>query len=146
MSKSEVVFNQGNMMIVNTDTTKIFVWNNRYDKALMNNATYDPITVPEGTVLGRISATGKVKPLTSGASDGSQFPVGIAGPGNTVIDDGTDGTIYFCVDGDVVEGKVLLQGSDTLNTVVSGIQIRDRLKAQGIKLVSAEQQTHTDNQ
>jgi hypothetical protein len=33
--------------------------------------------VESGTVMGRVTATGKIKPHTAGASDGSQTPVGL---------------------------------------------------------------------
>lgn len=136
-----------NPLISNYDTSKTFIWNLRTDKANYTNSTYDDVTLLKGTLLGRISATGLVVPLTSGASDGSQFPLGILLEDTTVAGSDTV-TLTFAVEGDVVEDKILLQGSDTLNTVISGRRIRDRIGADtvGIKIVASTEMTNYDNQ
>ena len=97
--------------------------------------------------MGRISASGLIIPLTSGASDGSQFPLGVLLE-DTTIEGGDTQELTIAVAGDVVESKIKLQGSDTLNTVISGRRIRDRIGADtvGIKLVGADQMTGLDNQ
>lgn len=148
MSTQETTLQNGNQLNVNTDSTKIFVWNNRYDSAeSTTNSGYDDITWPAGTLLGKVSATGLVKPLASAASDGSQYPIGILKE-DAVIPAGDSLVLTYCVSGDVVESKVDLAGSDTMDTVISGRSIRDRIGADtvGIKLVGEDQLTGTDNE
>ena len=136
-----------NPLITNFDTSKTFVWNVRTATANYTNSTYDDVTLQQGTLMGRISASGLIVPLTSGASDGSQFPLGVLLE-DTTIEAGDTQELTIAVAGDVVESKILLQGSDTLNTVISGRRIRDRIGADtvGIKLVGADQMTGLDNQ
>jgi hypothetical protein len=148
MSTQEVTLNNGNQLNVNTDSTKIFVWNNRYSTGTSTtNSTYDDVTIPAGTLLGRVSATQIVKPLVSSASDGSQFPVGILKE-DSIIPAGDSTVLTFCDEGDVVEAKVVLASGDTMATVISGRSIRDRIGADtvGIKLVGQDQLTGTDNE
>lgn len=143
-----VVLNNGNQAIINYDLGKIFVWNNRYDSGTSEeNETYDDITHPAGTLLGRVSATGEIKPLASGASDGSQYPVGVLAQ-ETVVPAGDTATMVYCVSGDVVESKVILDGSDEMDTVISGRTIKDRIGADtvGIKLVASTELAGTDNE
>jgi len=136
-----------NPLITNFDTSKTFVWNVRTATANYTNSTYDDVTLQQGTLMGRISSSGLSVPLTSGASDGSQFPLGVLLE-DTTIEAGDTQELTIAVAGDVVESKILLQGSDTLNTVISGRRIRDRIGADtvGIKLVGADQMTGLDNQ
>jgi hypothetical protein len=147
MSSNSQVLNTGQQTITNYETSKTFVFGNRYDKADYTNGTGAPVTVVLGTLLGRISATQKVIPLASAASDGSQFPVGIATE-DTVIAAGATVKLSYCVEGDVAEEKVVLNGSDTLSTVISGRSIRDRIASDtvGIRLVKSTELTAYDNQ
>lgn len=147
MSSNSIVLNTGQQAIVNFDVSKIFVWNNRYEKADYTNSGYDDVVLAAGTLMGRVSATQEIIPLASGASDGSQYPVGVLAQDITV-EGGATVSLYICVAGDVVEDKVILDGSDTLSTVISGRSIRDRIAADtvGIKLVPSTELTGYDNQ
>lgn len=146
MSSQSTPVNTNSQMTVNTDVSKIFLWNNRYDKAQYTNGSGAEVTLLAGTVLGRIHASGKVTPLTSAAADGSNLPVGILAHDVTVAN-GATVDLTYCVAGDVAEEKVLLQGADTLETVVTARRLRDRIAADtmGIKLVSATEMTSFDN-
>lgn len=137
MSSQTIELNTGQQAIIHTNTSKIFVGRNRYEKANYTNSTYDPIELVVGTLMGRVSASGLIKPLASGASDGSQFPVGVLAETKTV-DDGATEELYFCVEGDVVADQLIFNGSDTLETVVSSRRLRDRIGADtvGIKLIT----------
>lgn len=147
MSTIDTVLNTGQQAITNVDTSKIFIWNNRFENGQFTNATGSPITLLAGTLLGRIAATLKVAPLTSGATDGSQFPVGVLNETHT-IEAGDTVTLAYCVAGDVAKEMVILQGSDTLSTVVSLKTIGDRVGSDtvGIKLVATDELTGFDNQ
>lgn len=145
----EITVNTNNQAFINTDTTKTFVWNNRYQQGLGNitNSTYDDVTYLEGTVLGRIASSQKLVPMKSGASDGSQFPVGILKDNITVAAGATyTSAIWFCHQGDVDVNKIKLQGSDTLATVVSLKSIRDRIASDaGINLVGGTSLVNFDH-
>lgn len=147
MSTQSVSNTGSNQLFVNNDTRKIFIGGNRTQiEVNINNDVYDPVTIPAGTVMGRVTASKKCIPLASGASDGSQIPVGILL--NTVtIDAGDEISASLVVEGDVWEGGVVLQGSDTLDTIISGRTIRDRIQADtvGIKLVPATDNMEFDN-
>ena len=147
MSTQITALNNGQQMTVNTDTSKIFLWNNRYEKALYNNSAYTEVTLSAGTLMGRVSATGWIKPLASGASDGSQFPVGVLANDVTVPGGGLV-TLAMCVAGDVAEEQIILQGSDTMETTISSRRLRDRIGADtvGIKLVTRTDNSGYDNQ
>lgn len=146
-----VVNNTNNQAQINTDTSKIFVFNNRYENSTYDktNSTYDDIVIPAGTLMGRIASTQKVIPLASGASDGSQFPIGVLAEDITVpASSSVSKSVSICVAGDVVQTKIELDGSDTLATVISDRSIFDRIQADtvGIKLVSTAEMTDYDNQ
>ena len=147
MSSNTIALNNGQQAIVNFDTSKIFVWGNRYEKASYNNSTYDTVELAAGTLMGRIATTQKIVPLASGASDGSQHVVGILAQ-DASVEEGDTVDLYICVAGDVVESKVVLDGSDTMSTVISGRSIRDKIAgdAVGLKLVGGDELTAYDNQ
>lgn len=147
MSSVNQVLNTGQQAITNYETSKMFVFGNRFASADYTNSGGSPVTIAEGTLLGRISATQKLLPLASAASDGSQFPVGIAKE-DTIVAAGATVKITFCIEGDVDESKVILSGADTLNTVISGRSIRDRIGSDtvGIRLVQSTEMTAYDNQ
>jgi hypothetical protein len=146
MSSSNTVDQTSNSMITDYSTLKIFIWNNRSILANFTNDTYDPITLQAGTLMGRIASTGEVVPLTSGASDGSQLPLGIL-MNNITVEDGDTVELTLCVSGDVNENGVIFQGSDDFDTVVSGKTLRDRIGSDtvGIKLVPSTELTKNDN-
>jgi hypothetical protein len=147
MSSNTIVLNNGQQAIINFDLAKMFVWNNRYEKADYTNSTYDPVTLAAGTVMGRIAATQEIVPLDPEAVDGSQFPVGILAQDITV-DEGETVSLYICVAGDVVENGLTLPEGSTMNTVISSRSIRDRIASDtvGIKLVPSTDLTGYDNE
>ena len=133
-----------NQLFINTDTSKIFVWNNRTEKFQFNNATYADINYAAGTLMGRVSATGLIVPLTFDAVNGSQFPIGILYQDTTIVA-GTTVDLTLCVEGDVVSEKVVLQSGTTLNSVISGRRLFDRIGADtvGIKLIQGSTELTT---
>lgn len=147
MSKQTVKLNTGQQAIIDTDVSKIFVWNNRFDNFDFNNGGYDDVTLESGTLMGRISATGKIKGLRSDNADGSELPIGILNQ-TRVIAAGKTVNVSICVAGDVVADKLVFEKTgDTLDTVVSGKRLRDRIGSDtvGIKLVGGTELTKTDN-
>lgn len=138
----------GNQAINNYNLSKIFVFNNRFQTGSLNNSEYDPMTIPAGTVMGRIAGSNTLFPFYSRATDGSQYPIGILAA-DMVIVDGTTVNVPICVAGDVVKDKIVFfNPSDTLTTVVSGRTVYDRLGSDsvGIKIVDNNENTYLDNQ
>lgn len=135
-----------NQAFFNTDTSKIFVWGNRTQAFNYNNATYADVSIPAGTLMGRISATGLIVPLTYNASDGSQYPIGILFEDST-IEAGDTQSLALCVEGDVVKNKVVLQAGTTFDSVISDRRLYDRIGSDtvGIKLVDSTELTTYDN-
>lgn len=144
MPSQDVNLNNGQQAIIHTDSAKTFLWNRRSQVGDINNPSYSDLVVPEGTVMGRVSATGRLKVLASGSSDGSQLPIGIMIGGKT-IQYGETLEVAICDDGDVNENNIILQGSDTLDTVVSSRTLRDWLKLVGVKCVTTNEMTAEDN-
>jgi len=155
MSQNSIVFRGQNQLFVNTDLTKLFVFNNDFysdnNTFYYNNSGSTDVTVPAGTVLGRVTATGFLVPWTHGATDGSQRPVGILMNDVYIV----YGETYqqgqpYCIRGQVAEQLLGLQGSDTLDTVVTdgytaGTRVRDLITGLGIKLIYSDQNTMPDN-
>lgn len=148
MSTANEVSKTGNYLHTNYDVSKIFVWNNRYENGTFLNAGGAAASFAPGTVLGRIATSGKIVPLTSAATDGSQIPVGILLTEIVSLAAAGEKTINFCIAGDVVESKLIFDGSDTVETIVDDRRLKDRIAADtmGIKLVDSFELTGFDNQ
>ncbi len=146
MSNQRIVSNNGRQATILNTNDQVFLWNRRSQKGLIDNAAGIVVEYQEGLVLGRIASTGKLVPCASGASDGSQFPVGILIGGVALAASTTSNVVYFCDDGDVAEEKLyFLNPSTTLNTVVSDRTMRDHLKLMGVKCIAATDLTGYDN-
>jgi hypothetical protein len=150
MSSQSVVLNTGNQAIINTDVSKIFLRDNRYQKGNnLNNSGYDPLNLVAGTLMGRVTATGNLTYFNAAASDGSQAPVGILAD-DVAIDSGDTEEVTIVDFGDVAADKVVFvvtgQGLETAVTIGVSRRVKDHLQAQGIKLIVTREQTHTDNQ
>lgn len=147
MSTSTTVNQTDSQLHVDYDVAKIFLGCNRYDTGTYTNSTGAAVTLEAGTLMGRVSATGKLLPLASAATDDSNIPVGILSHSVTVADTASK-ELTFAVEGNVAEEKVIFDGTDDLDTVVSGRTLRDRIGGDtvGIKLVSTTENTAYDNQ
>lgn len=148
MSEFDEVLNNGQQSINNYDTSKIFIWRNRFKTVNYVNGTPGEITLLPGTVMGRVNATGKVDALQSSAADGSQYPLGILAQTVTLAA-GANADVSICDEGDVDEDKVVfIDDYDTLDTIVDGRLIRDRINSDtvGVRLVSSTELTGYDNQ
>lgn len=137
---------QSNFITADRDLNKIFVEGNDYQNAVFNNDTGAEVELVGGEVLARNPANGKVLWVDSAKIDGSQFPIAVNKTCATVAN-GADANILMCVLGKVEESKLVFQGSDDLDTVISNKTMRDRLQGEsvGIFLVLGEDQTKFDN-
>lgn len=150
MSSQTVRNATSNFLTVDTNRAKVFIGNNKLEVATLINATAGELTYPIGTVLGRVADglanNGKVVPMASAATDGSQYPVGVLAE-EVTLGAGAEISINMCTDGDVDIAAIILDGTDTLDTPVESKLIRDRIKSDtmGINLVTVNELTFTDN-
>jgi hypothetical protein len=139
---------QGAYLYVDYDLSKLFLWDNRYENGTINNSTYADVTYNPGTVLGRVASTGYLVPFSASASDGSQYVVGVLNDG-LVVAAGERAYVSYCVSGDVAVDQLILSGSDTLATLVTGRSrnVKDCIAADavGLHLVMSEGLTFPDN-
>lgn len=148
MSEQTTSLNNGQQAIVQTDVSKIFVWDNRYENGDVNNSGYVDLVLKAGTVMGRVTATDRLKSLESDAVDGSEVPVGILNKDHTIAA-GVTQQVAICVAGDVVEGKlVFTKVGDTLETIINSRRLKDSIGAEtvGVKLVDSTEITGADNE
>lgn len=147
MSTTTNKVDTSNQRYQNYDTSFIFLRDNKYEQGEYNNGSYDEVVLQAGTVMGRNSTTGKILPLQSDATDGSQFPIGVLAQNKTVAA-GADATLTYCLGGEVAQGKlVFTKSGDDLETVVSDRQLRDRIASDnaGIVLIESTELTGNDN-
>lgn len=146
MNSSEVVLQTRNQLYTDYDFSKVFIGKNTFENMTLANDSGGDLTYPIGKVLGRIAVGGKVQPLVAAATDGSQFPVGVLATTITILD-GEEATVSVCVSGEVDSSLLVFNGAETLSTVVSSKQLRDRIASDtlGIKLITATEMTAVDN-
>ena len=148
MSTAEVKVQTSNQLFVDYDYSKIFIFNNDYIKGdLLNNTGAERDFMP-GTLLGRISATGKLVELDPTVADGSQFPVGILKTCVLALDDAAEASVNACNGGEVAEEMLILKAGVTLDDIVNGgVRLRDMIASAnlGIKLVKGVELTKADN-
>ncbi len=143
----EVVNASRSQLQGNYDYQKIFIGGNEYITGSYTNGTGAVVELMAGMLFGRIAATNKVEILKSAATDGSQFPLGILGETLSVADAATV-TVTIAISGDINLRTLILDGTDTLATVISDRTIEDRIAAdtKGIRLVATVENTAFDNQ
>lgn len=143
----------GGMLITNFDFSRIFVWDNRYITATYTDSGSGS-TLVAGTIMGRVSATGKVKPCVSTATDGSQIPRFVLA-NNYTVTAAADETVTLCFYGGVATNTLTFGGSP-LDTVTTTIKLNDGttvigiyqdvLAANGIFMEGGIENTYFDNQ
>ena len=135
-----------NMLTADTIRQATFVGDNQFEKGTLLNATAGELTYEIGTLLGRVATTNRLVPCASGATDGSQYPVGVLAQEVTLAASGT-ASVMFCVGGQVNTSAIIFDGTDALTTVVSAKTLGDRIKSDtlGVVLVTVTEGTFTDN-
>lgn len=146
LNTGTAVKTNSNARTINYTATSVFIFGNDYHSGEYANSSGASVTITLGDVLGKIGTSGNIVPLNTGATDGSQLPIGIAAETITVADGGSS-DITYCISGEVNEGAVNVAGSSTLDTVVSNRRIRDRLQSDtlGIQLITSTDLTDHDN-
>lgn len=133
-----------NQLTIDTNRKQVFAGSNFFETGETITASDADIEIAEGQVLGR--AAGKLNVLKSGATDGSELPVGVSASAYTILD-GESKEITMCIEGKVHADLLVFDGTDTLDTVVDERTLRDRLKADtaGIIPVVSTENTIYDN-
>jgi len=141
------VLSTNNQSITNYNSDFIFLRDNKYSQGDYTNDTYVDETLAAGTLMGRVTATGVLVVLKSASSDGSQIPVGILTRATDVAA-GETVTVNICDGGEVAQELVVLDGTDTLETIIDSRRLKDRIGADtvGIVLVLGTELSEFDNQ
>ena len=144
-NKATVVSQTRNQLFVNYDLTTVFIWNNKYEIGSHTNVTGVEEILPLGTVLGK-TAAGVLQVLKSASADGSEIPVGILAE-NVTVAIGETLNLNYCIGGEVAAGELVLDGADTLSTIIDGKSIADRLQSDtlGIQVKVSTDLTAHDN-
>lgn len=146
MSTITEVTRTGNQMNTSYDVSKVALGNNEFITA--DYTSTDAIDIAEGTVFGRIHATGKIAILDKDASNGSATPVGVFynGIGGTKsVGAATTVSLTLINKGKVNASKLAFAAGTTINSVVSSRQLRDHLNDIGLVLESSTQLSGLDN-
>lgn len=128
--------------------SNLLIYGNSFLKGDYANISGALETVAVGQLLGRVATTQKLVVCKSGASDGSQYPVAIAVQELTDIAiAGTVDNIAPCNGGKINVNEIVLDGSDTLATVVGTKSMRDHLisNSKDLELIDILENTDYDN-
>ena len=137
-----------NQLITNYDLSKFLLGFNSFIAPNVTASGADVVLV-QGELMGRIAATTLLTPCVATATDGSAIPVGLAIVDQTIADGDTD-AVNLVNKGKVDEGKIVLDGVETLDTLIGPANnqrsYRDYLNDLGIELELADELTAIDNQ
>lgn len=128
-----------NIEITNNAVSGVILWEPVFDDAIALDAA--SITYPAGTLLGRITASGKLTKYTTAASDGSETPVAIAHQ-EVELAAGVDLPTRVLVGGQVRRGKLLADDPARVITIAEADALRDY----GITSLTTSQNSELDNQ
>lgn len=129
-----------NLVITENSTQSLTMFNPKF-RAFTLTATA-AITLPAGTVLGRITANDKLIQYASGASDGSETPVAVL-PEEAVFTAAGDRGVNAIIGGELIESLVSVYNGGT-PAAPSESEV-ETLRGFGILLVKSTQQTEQDN-
>jgi hypothetical protein len=131
---------EANTLITSYDLSKIFFGER---KTIVEEMTADADIKP-GTVLDRVTATGALSTFNSATGDNNKKPVGIL---MSSIDNGETANVTILIAGDVASDKLILGGTDTLETVVSGSKVKDLIRKEtlGVNPIAVTELSSEDN-
>lgn len=119
-----------------TSTVELFDTTTQRDTLTATGA----VTYKAGTLLGRITASGKLAAYTSGAADGSQVPIAVLGV-ETVFSGAGDKSINPIIDGKVRKRKLIAHGVGAVTVAEA-----DALRNYGIIPIDTVELTKQDNE
>lgn len=147
MSTITEVTNTGNNLVVNYNTSKLALGNNVFETGEYTST--DAITITEGTVFGRIAATGKLAILAYDAADGSKYPVGVfynGTGGSKAVGAATTVEITLITKGIVDASKISFAAGTTTASLVDNQRLGDLLSGRGLVLQTVTELSAVDNQ
>lgn len=144
---AENVLSTQNQAITNYDYSKLFRTNFKTVELTYTNGTGSEIVLTPGMLFGQVSADLKGAILKSASIDGSQIPFGILVTEATVANAASK-TIQVAVTGMVDAALLILDGTDTLDTIIDGRTIAAKIPAdtEGITLENFTQLVNLENQ
>lgn len=148
MSKITEIEKTSSKLHNDIDISKIFIFDNKFEKSTFKNITGVLLALKAGMLLGRVAVGGKLLVMKSNAVDGSEIPVGVLAQ-DIDIADTAEADVIYCVGGEVAEQKLIFNKvGDDLDTVVDARNYRDRIKGDtaGIILRATDELTDFDNQ
>lgn len=154
MSEVTNVLLTGSQSITNYDLTKIFIGGNRFKQGSLKNTTGAELTLKAGRLLAKQSAiavdtanvVGYLSPHLSTNVE-ANVAVGILAQDLTLAIGATATNVNYCIAGDYDAAALVLGGSDTLATLISGKAIREQIIAETQLIgVTVDQLSATDNQ
>lgn len=142
--------NTSNQVTADYDYEKLLLGDNIVKLVTFVNDTGAELSISEGLVLGRITDAGannlKIKAFDSTNTDGSQNILGVLMNDYTLAI-AEEFSVGVIVSGKVNSNKVSLSGTDTLDTIVSGKTIGDRIMSDtlGVNMVESTDLAFYDN-
>ena len=146
-------------LITNRDTSKIFLFDNKYVKRTFKNISGGALTLNGGEVIGAIRTggdAGNYYLCGHTATDGTQIPFGVNKSATAELADDETIEITICVAGDVAASKLTFAGATTLASLSDSVvgddtdirSIQDRLMSDtlGIYLQTTDELTGYDNE
>lgn len=127
------------MDITNVNQGGIVIGDAEYDAALLTHAGAG--TIAAGTILGRITASGKFVVYASGASDGSEIPVAVLTIDSVATGAG-DLAIRPLIGGRVKTSKIIDPNTSTVPTKA----VQDAIRSYGIVCIDTDEINIQDNQ
>ena len=113
----------GGIQTTQTNQQQFLLFGCKFASGTYNNSTGSTITIAQGTVVGRINATGLIGLMASTNTDGSQVPIGVTANAYTVAN-GANQVISYVVSGQINQGTAaapgitFANGTDTLDTII----------------------------
>ena len=122
--------------IKTTEYGALFVYNCKTIPAVYKNVSGAAETAKMGQLMGVIAATGKWTVCKSGATDGSQIPRGVLCVAVTGLANAGEVNVDICNYGTIDRNLVAFNGTDTFDTLVSGVRMENHLiaNAQSLRL------------
>ncbi len=144
---TENVLQTQNQAITNYDYSKLFKTNFKTVQMTYTNISGGTVNLVAGMLFGRVSADLKGAILKSASVDGSEIPFGINLTEAEVLNTASK-TIQVAVTGMMDKALIVLDGADTLDTLIDGRTIGDRIPAdtEGITIEDFDQLVNLDNQ
>lgn len=127
-----------NQSFTDYSTDKIFIGCNSFKGGQsFTNGGGAEIVLAKGTVVGRKTADQELGQVLDTSADGTEFAIGVVADDYTVGAGATITNVVICIAGDVNKNLLVLDGADTLDTVITatGRTIGDSLEGDSAGIV-----------